>query len=470
MPAGVGHVLLTMQAFLAIARLTFKAAFRFRLVPLLAVFLLGSVFLLPAVLKHDGTAQGFIQIVLSYTLGLITAVLGLTTLWLACGTLARDIDDCTLQLVVVKPVARWQIWLGKWAGLLAVNLLLLGLAAGVVFGQMLWRARHLPAEQQEKLRNEIFVARGSAREPMPDLEAEVQRRVRERVETEQLATLDLKELQRLVREQVKAELQVVPSGYVRAWTVDLGAAAARLQDQPLFIRVKFFVTEKSPSGTYTGVWDVGPPDSPYRQRTVRTHAAETFYEIELPPNLLDRRGVLHVQFLNVNETAVLFPLEDGFEVLYREGGFGLNYLRGVLIVLCWLALLGAVGLAAASQLSFPVAAFVSLSLLLVAFSTGTMNTIIEQGGIRPVNPNTGLIDTPNLFDQATVLFFKGLRGFIYLARDFTPVEALSTGRSITWGTLARAVVQIVGVMSGLFAALGILIFNRRELALAGTRG
>lgn len=461
---------MTMQAFLAIARLTFKAAFRFRLVPLLAVFLLAAVFLLPAVIKHDGSARGFTQIVLTYTLGLITAVLGLTTLWLACGTLARDIDDCTIQVVVVKPVARWQIWLGKWAGIMAVNLLLLGLAAGVVFVQMLWRARQLPPEQQEKLRNEIFVARGSAREPIPDLEPLVQQRLRERVQAEQLATLDRQELARIVREQVKAELQVVPPGYARAWAVDLGHVAARLKDQPLYIRVKFFVNEKSESGTYTGVWDVGPPDSPYRQRAVRSHAAETFYEIELPPNLLDSRGVLHVQFLNVNETAVLFPLEDGFEVLYREGGFGLNYLRGVLIVLCWLALMGAIGLAAASLLSFPVAAFVSLSLLLVAFSTGTMNTIIEQGGIRPVNPNTGLIDEPNLFDQATVLFFKGLRGFVNLARDFAPVEALSTGRSITWGTLARAVVQIVGVMSGLFAAVGILIFHRRELALAGTRG
>lgn len=459
-----------MQSFLAIARLTFKAAFRFRLVPLLAAFLLVAVFLLPAVIKHDGSARGFTQIVLAYTLGLITAVLGLTTLWLACGTLARDIDDCTIQTVVVKPVARWKIWLGKWAGIMAVNLLLLGLAAGVVFAQMLWRARQLPPDQQEKLRNEIFVARGSAREPVPDLEPLVQQRLRERVQADQLATLDRQELARILREQVKAELQVVPPGYARAWAVDLGAVAGRLKDQPLFIRVKFFVNEKSESGTYTGVWDVGPPDSPYRQRAVRTHAAETFYEIELPPNLLDSRGVLHVQFLNVNETAVLFPLEDGFEVLYREGGFGLNYLRGVLIVLCWLALMGAIGLAASSLLSFPVAAFVSLSLLLVAFSTGTMNTIIEQGGIRAVNPNTGLIDTPNLFDQATVLFFKGLRGFINLARDFAPVEALSTGRSITWGTLARAVIQIVGVMSGLFAAVGILIFQRRELALAGTRG
>jgi hypothetical protein len=459
-----------MQAFLAIARLTFQAAFRFRLVPLLGTILIGAVCLLPAVIKDDGTARGLTQIVLTYTLGLTTAVLGLTTLWLACSTLARDIDDATIQTVAVKPVARWQIWLGKWAGICLVNLLLLSLSAGVVFLQMLWRAQRLPAAQQEILRNEIFVARGSVKEPLPDMDTEIQRRVQERLQKEQVAAMDRGELVRIIREQLKAELQVVPPGFVRAWQMDLSSVAASLKDRPVFIRVKFFVNEKSASGTYNAVWDVGPPDSPNRQRTVRSQAAETFYEITLPPNLLDAQGILHVQFINDNETALLFPLEDGFEVLYREGGFGLNFFRGVTIVFCWLALTAAIGLAAASLLSFPVAAFVSLSLLVVAFSTGTMDTIIEQGGIRPVNANTGVIDTPLLFDRVTVGFFKGLVGFLNLAKDFAPVDALSTGRSITWGTLARAVAQIVGVMGGLFALLGITILNRRELATAQGKG
>ena len=37
-----------------------------------------------------------------------TALLGLSTLWLGCGTLARDIEDCSMQVVAVKPVPRWQ--------------------------------------------------------------------------------------------------------------------------------------------------------------------------------------------------------------------------------------------------------------------------------------------------------------------------------------------------------------------------
>jgi hypothetical protein len=44
------------------------------------------------------------------------------------------------------------------------------------------------------------------------------------------------------------------------------------------------------------------------------------------------------------------------------------------------------------------------------------------------------------------------------------VGDLSTGHSITWGQLGRAVAQIVLLMGGFFALAGILLFNRRELA------
>src|SRR5437879_13902626 len=79
-----------MQCLFAIASLTWKAAFRFRLFWVLTALLLGSVVGLPLLLKDDGTARGFTQILLTYTLSVITTLLGFTTLWLACGTLARN--------------------------------------------------------------------------------------------------------------------------------------------------------------------------------------------------------------------------------------------------------------------------------------------------------------------------------------------------------------------------------------------
>src|SRR5579864_1799363 len=153
-----------MQRIFAIAWLTWKAALRFKLFLVIAALLVLAVVGLPLVIKDDGTAQGFTQIILTYTLSAITLLLGLSTLWLACGTLARDIEECQIQVVATKPVARWQIWLGKWLGIVSLNAALLAIAGAGVYGLLQWRATRLPAAEQTILRNEVLVARGSARE------------------------------------------------------------------------------------------------------------------------------------------------------------------------------------------------------------------------------------------------------------------------------------------------------------------
>jgi len=68
------------QGLLAITWLTWKAAFRFRLFLVIAVLLLGAVVGLPLLIKDDGTARGFTQILLTYTLSTITA----------CGALVKS--------------------------------------------------------------------------------------------------------------------------------------------------------------------------------------------------------------------------------------------------------------------------------------------------------------------------------------------------------------------------------------------
>src|ERR1043165_3559827 len=123
-----------MRRILAISWLTWKAALRFRLFWVLAGLLGGAVVVLPLVLKDDGTARGFTQILLTYTMGSIIAPRGFATLWLSCGTLARDIEEHQIELVVVKPIARWQVWLGKWLGIVTLDAALLAFAGACVFG------------------------------------------------------------------------------------------------------------------------------------------------------------------------------------------------------------------------------------------------------------------------------------------------------------------------------------------------
>ena len=145
-----------MQRILAIAWLTWKAALRFKLFLVIAVLLFAAVVGLPLLIQDDGTARGFTQIILTYTLSAITALLGFSTLWLACGTLARDIEECQMQVVATKPIARWQIWLGKWLGIVSLNAALLAFSGACVYGLLEWRAASCPRRSKKSCANRCW--------------------------------------------------------------------------------------------------------------------------------------------------------------------------------------------------------------------------------------------------------------------------------------------------------------------------
>lgn len=457
------------QGLLAVTSLTWKAALRYRLFFVIAVLLLVAVIGLPMLIKDDGTARGFTQIVLTYTLGSATTLLGLCTLWLSCGTLARDIEECQMQVVVTKPIARWQIWLGKWLGIVTLNAALLALSGACVFGLMQWRSKTLPPKEQEVLRSEVLVARGSAKpdDVQEKIKADARKILEERLKKTPLSSpQEVQEVQNQILEQVKAEYQLVPSGFAKPWEIHFGAKAKSLRDQPLQVRIKFNTADRTTSGTYTGVWGAGVPQKTKLWRSEpMSLAPDTFHEFQIPAGLIDENGVLTITFANFNSTALLFPLEDGMEVLYRDGGFGLNFVRGLAIILFWMALLAAIGLASASFLSFPVAALLSLTILTMTLASGTMASVVSEGTIDSNSSATGSVVVWALNHVIVPVFSVAVK-IINFATNCSPIDSLSTGRSISWVDLGLAFAQVVLVLGGIFALCGIFLFSRRELATA----
>ncbi len=456
-----------MQRVLAIIWLTWKAALRFRLFIVISVLLLVTVVGLPILIKDDGTARGFTQILLTYTLGSITALLGLSTLWLACGILARDIEECQMQVVAVKPIPRWQIWLGKWMGIMTLNAALLAISGLSVYVLLQWRARNLPAEEQKILHEEVLVARGSAKPASIDkkIEEETELVLKERIKKNPNLQADLTEVKKQISEGIKARYQILPSGYSMKYEVDLGRAKNYLSGQPLRLRVKFNAADQSPVGTYQLLWAVGVPRKTELQRDeMLSVAPDTFHEVEVKP-YFDTNGVLTVTLANPNPTALLVPLEDGIEVLYRQGGFGPNFARGLGIIFCWMGLLAALGLAAASFLSFPVAAFLSLALLAITLTSGTLANAVSEGTIMGFNEETSKMGH-SAADTFVIPVFRGILAVVNLAKGFSPIDSLSTGRTITWVQLGLAFTQIILLLGGILAAFGMVVFTRRELATA----
>jgi hypothetical protein len=69
-------------------------------------------------------------------------------------------------------------------------------------------------------------------------------------------------------------------------------------------------------------------------------------------------------------------------------------------------------------------------------------------------------------DTVFIPVFRAVLDVINLAKDFSPIDSLSTGRSITWTELGKAIAQIVVLLGGILALFGIVAFTRRELATA----
>jgi hypothetical protein len=153
------------------------------------------------------------------------------------------------------------------------------------------------------------------------------------------------------------------------------------------------------------------------------------------------------------------------DVLYPAGGFTLYFARGLAIIFCWMALLTTIGLASASFLSFPVAAFFSLAMLIVVFSSGTLAEAVANGTIMGVNNETG-VRGYSIADMVLIPFFKGILAVVNVVKNFSPIDSLSSGRAISWGELGAAFGQIVLLFGGIIGLIGMALFSRRELATA----
>ena len=162
-----------------------------------------------------------------------------------------------------------------------------GVVGASVYGLLQWRATRLSPEQQSILRNEVLVARGSAKERSYDreIETETDRLLAERLKDSPVDKVNVPEVRQQLREQVKAGYQVVPPATYRRWEIDLGSAKHYLANQPLHLRVKFNTANNSSSGTFRAYWQVGVPQQTklWRNEEPMSLAPDTFHEFEIPP-------------------------------------------------------------------------------------------------------------------------------------------------------------------------------------------
>ncbi len=452
-----------MGSIWAVAANTIKQALRMRIA---VVFIVLLLFLLPVMglsTVGDATLKGRLQTFVSYGLSLTSLLLCLLTIIASVYSLTSDIKQMQIQTVITKPIRRPQLLLGKLLGVIILNAALLVLFSAVIYAIVIYTPKfsNVPEDEVAQAENEFFTARAGLMPREVDVTEEVTDAYNKLERSGQLEQvfrgMSRKEIEARLTIQKKLEKRAAAVGQELVW--QFNNVKPLDPRQSLFVRFKYDVLVSPPDQQVYGQWFagddrqiyVGKPETPIRGFE-RKDSVRTFHEIEVPADVVAKDGYLAVGFRNVplNNTVVIFPLEDGLEVLYRADTFTANFIRAVLLILLRLIFLAVLGILAATFLSFPVA----ILLCLVVFFTGTVSGFVLES-FDFMSENLGA------FYSYT---FRPIIKLLPQFDKFNPTRYLVYGRLLSWFLLTRVAGIMICIKAVLLLALGLLIFGRREIA------
>jgi hypothetical protein len=165
--------------------------------------------------------------------------------------------------------------------------------------------------------------------------------------------------------------------------------------------------------------------------------------------------------------AVVFDLRDGVRLLVGEGGFEMNFVRALMVALCYLAAVAALGLAAGAAFSFPVAGFAAASAVASALMIHYF-TLATTAWAQPAHGHAGEEEQPpSLLRAWSEEAIRRADAAVAPALQFAPLGRLADGLLVPWRSVAGAV-GILGLAYPVVLGLGAAaLLRRRELARPG---
>jgi len=450
-----------MRSIWAVATNTIKQALRMKIAVVFVILLIVLLPVMGAAMTGDGTMKGRLQTFVSYGLSLTSFLLCLLTIIVSIYSLTSDIKQRQIYTVITKPIRRFQLLFGKLLGVILLDVALLVLFSAIIYAVTIYIPKYFRATEAELVRldNEFY----TAREGLIPAEVDVTQEVLEAYEK-------LKKSGRLPegvpREKVIARLTEDQKSWKRAavpgqqliW--EFQNVKPLDPNQSLFIRFKYDVSVNPPDLNVYAIWTVGDYrqikygtkiETPIRDFD-RKDVIRTFHEIEVPADVVAEDGYLAVGFRNLplNNTVVIFPPEDGLEVLYEADTFTGNFIRAALLILFRLIFLACLGILASTFLSFPVA----ILLCLVVFFTATVSGFCLES-------------FDFLGENLSWVYSYTIRPVILLLPQFdkfNPTKFLVPARLLRWSLLAKVAGLMVCIKALLLLLLALLIFSFREIA------
>jgi ABC-type transport system involved in multi-copper enzyme maturation permease subunit len=356
---------------IGVARTIVEEAIGTRLSILLVMLVVITLPMLPLLLDPAERLAYRLQFFLTWALSAASVLLALMTIALVCSSVCGDIESRRIHMALSKPLRRWEYLFGKWLGVVLLDAMLVVLAGCGVYGFTLALAQMpaLDAEDRLAVDEQVLTARAQSR-PVHPRGAEFERTVAatiEEIRRDDPATFDKDPIgarKRILSQRIH-EWHTVTPDTVSSFVFE-GLDPDRIRAPVVQLRLEPFAGNSNISEAEVRfvLW---LNDRPYPVKNGR-HEEYTFpvaqiHTINLPTSAIAEDGTLRLTIANRNlvmpgeefPTIIAFTPGEGLEILYRVGGFGSNFLRGLVVAWSKLALLAAVAAAAAAWLEFPIA-------------------------------------------------------------------------------------------------------------------
>ncbi len=418
-----------------------------------------------------------VQTFLSRGTSLVFIFAAALTLFLSCATVAFEIRDRQIWHVLTKPVSRLQYLTGKLLGLSILNAIVLFVGGTAVFVYVEYLSTRQAADIADAaaLRDQVLVAREVAYPVYEQLQPDQLRGMIDRtIERDSVLQGDIadgrraesevrRELQATKNQEFLMQQRTIEAGKARKYVFSGLHEAVRTGADPV-LRYKFHIGRDDSHETFPALFVFGEtPPAMVNYVPVQRNV------FAIPVDAIGSDGSLTIELVNGGLTPdrQFYPGTwslnfdyDGFEVLHRVGGFEANYMRALLIDWSKLIFIAALGIAAGSVLSFPVA-------VLLAFTVFISCALSSYLGIALENY---YVDEKS--DIVTKMFQYTIRGIAGTVRvTFAPfahaggTDDLVNGQMITWFSVFKTF-GLVGMLWSMIAfGFGFFTFRRKEIAV-----
>jgi len=462
-----------------------------------------------------------IQFYLSFSGFASAFLLGGVTIFLAASAVATDLEGRRASDVFVKPIPRWAYLLGRWLGVALPMAVLVAVWAAVTAGvAMFWLAPQ-PAQNaadRDFVNNRVLVARQEVpaspviafEQRVSDRFEQVRREDPERLTRQGQAGLMndlLNELQneflsvrpglgrgstyrfaglgaaRERAEAIEAELQAdaeaiagrlnelgyenddgtpIRPGQVALDTVLPFADELGLDLEPGRLQLRFKVRGTNTYGGKEGTLLLDLEGV----RVPLTYVVDRVQVFDLPATVVDEQGELELGITNLGISdqgrrrpdTIQFETDAWLSVFFVKGDVPGNFLRQGIVLWVRLAFLAMLATAAASLMSFPVAATLTLAVWVLAAGGSYVRSTLASGVGRDETLATTFFET-TLLNAA-----RGLAGLLSRFSEVDGTGRIASGLYVPWQAVGGHVLWVGLVWTAIAFLIGWALFSRREIA------